>query len=134
MLFIDDIAIYDDSSNVKAHLDRVTTVLTRLASVGFKVSMAQFHLAITEGSYLGFYFINGLRWPMEDQRKKILATRKPKTATELRSFLGLANFSRSFVKTFATICTPLYQLLTKVSDIKTDWGSDHDAAFVGICN
>ncbi|GBG73734.1 hypothetical protein CBR_g17074 [Chara braunii] len=46
----------------------------------------------------------------------------PRTLTELRSFLGLANYYRKFVRNFSTIAAPLRRLLRK----KPIWKWDKD--------
>jgi len=51
----------------------------------------------------------------------------PQTVTDLRSFLGLANYYRKFVKDFAKITTPLTKLLHKDTDF--EWTSEQTQAF-----
>ena len=51
----------------------------------------------------------------------------PKTATEDRSFLGLAGYYRRYVKNFAAIAGPLHALTRK--DAVFHWSSDCQAAF-----
>jgi hypothetical protein len=45
---------------------------------------------------------------------------------ELRSFLGLANYYKRFVKYFSTIAAPLYE---KTSDKRLTWTKDCERAF-----
>jgi hypothetical protein len=45
---------------------------------------------------------------------------EPKAATELRSFLGLANFFRKYVRGFSTIALPLTKLSTQERDFTFD--------------
>ena len=40
---------------------------------------------------------------------------RPKNATEVRSFLGLAGYHRKYVKGFASVAKPMTQLLEKMS-------------------
>ena len=51
----------------------------------------------------------------------------PKTATEVRSFLGLAGYYRRYVKGFAAIAAPLHALTRK--DALFHWSEDCQAAF-----
>ena len=51
----------------------------------------------------------------------------PKTATEVRSFLGLAGYYRRYVKGFAAIAAPLHALTRK--DALFRWSEDCQAAF-----
>ena len=49
------------------------------------------------------------------------------TATEVRSFLGLAGFYRRFVRDFSTISAPLHGLTKKGTIVV--WTEAHDKAF-----
>ena len=51
----------------------------------------------------------------------------PKTATEVRSFLGLAGYYRRYVKGFAAIATPLHALTRK--DAVFHWSEDCQTVF-----
>ena len=50
-----------------------------------------------------------------------------KNASEVRSFHGLANFYRRFVKDFSTITSPLNELVKK--DMGFKWGKEQQDAF-----
>jgi hypothetical protein len=50
----------------------------------------------------------------------------PATLTQLRSFLGLAEFYRHFVRDFSTIATPLNDLMKK--GVLFQWGAPQDQA------
>ena len=51
----------------------------------------------------------------------------PKTATEVRSFLGLTGYYRRYVKGFAAIASPLHALTRK--DVVFHWSAECQAAF-----
>ena len=53
--------------------------------------------------------------------------RPPKTATEVRSFLGLAGYYQRYVKNFAAIAGPLHTLTTK--DVVFHWSPECQDAF-----
>ena len=53
--------------------------------------------------------------------------KRPSTITELRSFLGLANFYRRFIKDYAKIAAPLTDLLK--GDSKLKWSDSSQEAF-----
>jgi hypothetical protein len=48
--------------------------------------------------------------PTEDSQKIIQEFRRPHDGTELRSFLGLVNFSARFIPNYSTISEPLRKL------------------------
>ncbi len=51
----------------------------------------------------------------------------PRTLTELRSFLGLANFFRRFVQGYASLVAPLTDLLRGAPARLIEWGPTHSA-------
>jgi len=52
---------------------------------------------------------------------------QPKNTTDVRAFLGLANYYRQFIKGFADIAAPLNQLLVKGA--KFEWNESCEKAF-----
>ena len=62
--------------------------------------------------------------------KKIAAfvnTSVPKTVSEVRSLLGMANYSSHFIPNFASITEPLRQLTRK--DSVFTWGKEQEKAY-----
>ncbi|GJZ38422.1 putative reverse transcriptase domain-containing protein [Tanacetum coccineum] len=51
----------------------------------------------------------------------------PKTATEIRQFLGLAGYYRRFIEGFSKIAKPMTKITQK--KVKFDWGDKAEAAF-----
>lgn len=51
----------------------------------------------------------------------------PKDVSELRSFLGLINYYSKFIKNYAQIMFPLYNLLQK--EIEWKWSNEQEKAF-----
>ncbi|GBG59565.1 hypothetical protein CBR_g49825 [Chara braunii] len=111
------------SAEVEGHLrdeEVGTQVLEKLREANFKINAKKCEW--TQVLYLG-HILDGDGIKPEDN--KIAAIRDwptPRTLTELRSFLGLANYYRKFVRNFSTIVAPLHRLLKK----KTIWQWDKD--------
>ena len=51
--------------------------------------------------------------PTADRVKAVLEVEEPKSASDVRSFLGLANYSSRFIPHFATLSEPLQRLTRK---------------------
>ena len=54
-------------------------------------------------------------------------TRQPTTVSEIRSLLGMANYSSKFIKDYATITKPLRELTRK--NTRFTWTHKHQAAY-----
>ncbi|GBG80286.1 hypothetical protein CBR_g30653 [Chara braunii] len=98
----------------KAKRDKVLGyVLEKLREANFKINAKKCEWAETQVLYLG-HVLDGDGIKPEDS--KIAAIRDwptPRALTELRSFLGLANYYRKFVRNFSIIAAPLRRLLKK---------------------
>lgn len=60
----------------------------------------------------------------------ILDIPKPTNVSQLRQFLGIVNYYAKFIKNYAQLVNPLYQLLKK--DQKWNWSSQQDDAFAKV--
>ncbi|GBG75266.1 hypothetical protein CBR_g19900 [Chara braunii] len=120
VVYLDDILVF--SRTLEEHQDHLRQVLEKLREANFKINAKKSDWAKTQVLYLG-HVLDGDGVKPEDS--KIAAIRDwptPRTLTELRSFLGLANYYRKFVKNFSTIAALLPRLLRK----KTIWQWDKD--------
>jgi len=59
----------------------------------------------------------------------ITAWTEPKTKKELKIFVGLCSYFRSYIRDFARISHPLTELLSKYKPNKLTWGPEQQAAF-----
>ena len=57
----------------------------------------------------------------------LLIAPRPQNVHELRSLLGMANYSSKYIENFATITTPLRELTKK--NAKFEWTATHQKAF-----
>ena len=67
---------------------------------------------------------------IEVQKDKVEAIQnwpRPRTLTELRSFVGLCSYYRRFISEFASIAAPLHDLTRK--NARFSWGSEQETAF-----
>ncbi|GBG72343.1 hypothetical protein CBR_g11921 [Chara braunii] len=100
-------------------------VLEKLREANFKINAKKCEWAKTQVLYLG-HVLDGDG--IKPENSKIAAIRDwltPRTLTELRSFLGLANYYGKFVRNFSTIAAPLHRLLKK----EAIWQWDKDCTF-----
>ncbi|GBG71673.1 hypothetical protein CBR_g9087 [Chara braunii] len=122
VVYLDDILVF--SRTLQEHEGRLRQVLEKLREANFKISAKKCEWAKTQVLYLG-HVLDGDDIKPEDSKIAAINWPTPRTLTELRSFEGLANYYRKFVRNFSTIAAPLRRLLKK----KTIWKWDKDCMF-----
>lgn len=112
LIYLEDIIVY--SANFTQHLKHLREVFERFRSAGLKLKPSKCHLACAS---VTFY----IRSPSV---KKIKTWPIPTSATQVRAFLGLCLYYRSFFKNFAHTAEPLYRLTHK--GVTFSWSADTD--------
>ncbi|PAA92863.1 hypothetical protein BOX15_Mlig004203g3 [Macrostomum lignano] len=126
--YLDDVIVY--STDFESHLEHLKEVLKRLIQANMKLKAKKCHLFKSELQYLGH--VIGKSGIKRDASKleTIRNWPKPKSVTELRSFLGLCNYYRKFVRDFAEVAAPLCELTNKnIKCIQDNWTRIHDECF-----
>jgi len=85
----------------------------------------KFHM--TQMVFMGLVLSDKGIGPAEDKVKAIVDAREPLSASELRSFLGLANYNARFIPDFATVAEPLRRLTQK--GVHFEFGEEQKNAF-----
>ena len=125
LFYLDDIIVF--SSTWEEHLARLREVFERLRHAKLKLGAAKCTFAAKEVSYLGHRVTEEGLLPDPSLLAAIRDIPPPTTATEVRSFLGLAGYYRRYVKGFAAIAAPLFALTRK--EVLFHCSKDCQAAF-----
>lgn len=128
--YLDDIAVF--SSTWQQHLEHLQQVFLRIHEAGLTLKLAKCRLASSEVHYLGHVVGQGKRRPSEIKVEAITSFPLPKTKTNLRSFLGLADYYRSYIPNFANIASPLTDALRKTEPTIVSWNKARKDAFAEI--
>ena len=123
--YMDDIIIM--SKDLNEHFDRLESVLKRLQESGLKIKIKKCSFLKRELKFLG-HIVNGDG--IATSKSKIEAVKDfpiPRNSTQVRSFLGLAGYYRSYIRNFATKASPLTNLLKK--DMPFEWNDEQQSAF-----
>ena len=110
IIYLDGIIVFLD--NPKEHLTRLRGVFAKLAKAGLKLKPSKCEFFKTKITYLGHIVLSK---GIETDPKKVDAVRNwtvPKTVTDVRSFLGLTNHYRRFIKGYANVAKPLNILVS----------------------
>ena len=123
--FIDNILVATDTE--EGHDELVEKVLRRLEENDLFVKLEKCKWKVREVEFLGV--VIGPKG-VEMQKEKVegvLSWPAPRNVKEVQKFLGLANYYRRFIKSFARIAAPLYMLVRK--EQKWKWEKKQEEAF-----
>jgi hypothetical protein len=125
LVYLDDILIY--SKTPEEHEKHLALVLARLEENKFYAQLHKCHFALPEVEFLG-HMVSEKGIKVDPRKVKIVQEWPvPKNVSEVRSFLGLANYFRRFVHAYSTIARPLHALTAK--DASWQWTSECQSAF-----
>ncbi len=147
MPYLDDVICF--SKTFEDHLDHLRKVFRKLREHGVKLKPKKCKLFKHEVSCLGrIVSADGYRLdPTGIESVKSIVKNTPKTVGDVRKLLGLLGYFRRYIKDFARIARPLFQLLNapKTPDRKTtnnrgqlssktpiSWDSSHQSALESL--
>lgn len=123
--FIDDIIVCGRTR--QEHDERLKRTLETLSRKGLTLNKEKCVFEKNEIVFLGFRISGKGYKPLESKVEAVNKFRAPKTAEEVRSFLGLVNFCAAFISNLATISEPLRRLTRK--NVTFKWGTEQENAF-----
>jgi hypothetical protein len=133
LCFLDDILIFSPE-DFELHLKQLSQVLVRLKNANMRLKLSKCKICVPEVDYLG-YTVG--RFGLKMQVKKlsaIEAIKLPTTKTEVRSFIGMAGYYRSFIRDFTGIAVPLYHALEDDQPTKVTITPEFKEAFEELKN
>ena len=125
IVYLDDILIF--SKTWEEHLRHVKQTLDVLKREKLYVKLSKCEFGKTSLNYLG-HIVGGGELKIDPSKVEfIVKWPKSKSATEVRSFLGVTQYWRKFIPNFSSIAAPLHALtgLNKVFQ----WGGKQQKAF-----
>lgn len=127
-VYLDDIIVYGRTP--EEHDRRLALVLSKLEEVSLILNEEKCHFRQTSIDYLG-HSVNaaGIR-PNGEKLTAILNMKVPENISEVRSFLGLANYYRRFVENFSDTAEPLMELTRNGNRFR--WSEREQHAFASL--
>ena len=126
----DDIIVHGPT--IEVHDQRLIKVLERLQEKGLTLNQEKCEFRLSKVVFMGHLLSERGIGPTEEKVKAVVNAREPKTATEVRSFLGLVNFCSRYMSDLATAAEPLRKL-TRVSTPFV-WGEEQKRSFKELKN
>ena len=107
----DDIIIH--GKGIKAHDENLDAAMKRIEESGLTLNPDKCQFRLTKLVFMGMLASEKGIGPTEARVEAVTSAREPQSASEVRSFLGLVNFSARFIPNLATVAEPLRQLTKK---------------------
>lgn len=128
LLYLDDIVVY--SKTPAEHMQHLRLVLSKLQSAHLYARLHKCRFALSAIKFLGHVVDQQGMHPDPDKVKIVQDWTTPRSISDLRAFVGLAQYFRKFIQGFATLVAPLTALFRK--GVAFIWTANCEAAFEGI--
>ena len=114
--YIDDLLIH--SRTWEEHIDHLATAFRILQEHNLKVNLEKCEFGKKSVSYLGHVITENGATPGIDKTEAIRRAEPPTTTRAVKSFIGLCNFFRAYIRDFSAEAAPLLNLTRKDSKWK----------------
>lgn len=128
--YLDDVLVA--SSSEEEHKEHLKMVFERFQKYGLRINISKSVMGADQVEYLGYLITAEGSRPLPDKIEAITNYKLPLTIHELRTFLGMINFYRRYLKDAANTQAPLHELLKgakKKDRRKVPWTEDTIRSF-----
>ncbi|GFU49661.1 hypothetical protein NPIL_446831 [Nephila pilipes] len=101
------------STNERQHEDHLKIIFERLNSYGLIINISKSVFGVQEIEFLGYLISKEGSRPLPEKVQAIINYKKPENLHDLRTFLGMINFYRRYLKDAAKTQTLLYDYLIR---------------------
>ena len=108
LIYLDDMIVFSETP--EEHLQRMRVVFDCLQEHGLKLKPSKCEVFKPEINYLAHHVSQKGVFPSKKNLESIAQCPPPDTYTKVKSFVGLVGHYRCFIKGFAKIAVPLYDL------------------------
>jgi len=129
---IDDILVF--SKDFDLHLTQVREVLDRLRQAGLTANTEKCTFASNDIVIFGHRVHDGTIQPDNEKIEVIANWPTPRNKKQLRSFLGLSNYFKSYIPRYSSLAFPLTEMLRKAKPDKLQWDDEKQRSFDGLKN
>jgi hypothetical protein len=108
--YLDDILVF--SQSLEKHEEHLRTLFNQLQRYGIVIKPAKCVFRAAEVTFLGYKVSAKGCQPLDERVTDLKDCQPPKTASQLRRFLGIVNFYRRFLPHAAATQAPLHDVLS----------------------
>jgi hypothetical protein len=108
-VFYDDILVY--TSTFESHLEALKLLFEKLRKANITLNKNKCELLMRSVTYLGHLVSPEGILPDPSKVKSIEAFKAPENVTQARSFIGMCNFFRRYIKGFSSIAKPIHDTI-----------------------
>ena len=108
LIYLDDVIVFSETP--EEHLQRMCVVFDCLREHGLKLKLSKCNVFKSEINYLAHHVSKEGVHPSKKNLESIAQCPSPDTYTKVKSFVGLVGHYQCFIKGFAKIAAPLYDL------------------------
>jgi len=119
-VFVDDLNVHSGSWG--EHFQHLDMVLCKLREVNLKLNPNKCCFAAKSITFLGHVVSESGTKPDPSKIEAVLHFPQPRTVTNVRSFLGLTGYYRKYIRSYAQLAAPLFELTRKDVDFVWDMG------------
>jgi len=127
VVYLDDILIF--SRTKEDHIHRIKNVFQRIKESGLKINPEKCQFLVRQTKFLGYIISSEGIQTDESKIEAIKQFQTPSCIKHLRSFLGLTNYYRKFIKDYARYSKVLEGMCGKNKDKKLIWSEECNEAF-----
>ncbi|KAF7685981.1 Retrovirus-related Pol polyprotein from transposon opus, partial [Cucumispora dikerogammari] len=110
-VYIDDILVF--GRNEEEHDKNLNEIKSRLSKCELAVNKMKSIINAKQVDFLGYSILENRVSPTLNRSEAISKYKTPSNKRELRRFLGMANYDRSFIPKLSELAKPLYDLIEK---------------------
>ena len=111
------------------HLQILEEIFTRIRNAKLTVRPTKCEIGCKSLSFIGQQVEQGTMQPHAEKVAEILQAPIPKTKRQVRSFMGLVGYYRSYIPNFSALAAPLTNLLKKGQPREVKWVPEADVSF-----
>jgi hypothetical protein len=126
----DDFIVY--GATQQEHDDSLRKLLQRFQEYNLTFSKRKCKFNLSEVEFFGFIFSKDGMKPAPSKIIALKTMTPPKSASDVRSLLGMAQYSSQFIPGFSNLTAPLRALT--LNNAKWKWGSEEQEAFTKLQN